>query len=78
MPALTLIGERQARAARRIEVALDSIQEAQQLVQMASQALAAIAGMGSERKRLACLSHQLTWAWVAVAATNNRARRQAR
>ena len=65
---MTLNGERQARAARRIEVALDSIQEAQQLVQMASQALAAIAGMGPERETLACLSHQLTWAWVAVAA----------
>jgi hypothetical protein len=75
---MTLNGERQVRAARRIEVALDSIQEAQQLVEKASQALSAIARMGPERKRLRRLSSQLIWTWVAVAATNNRVRRRAR
>jgi len=78
MAGMTLNGEQQARAARRIEVALDCIQEAQPLVEKASQALFAVAAMGSERRRLACLSNQLTRAWLAVAATNNRARRQAR
>ena len=78
MPGMTLNGERQVRAASRIEVALDSIQEAQQLVEEASQALSAIARMGSERERLGRLSNQLIWAWIAVAATNNRARHRAR
>lgn len=78
MRAGSLDGARQARAARSIKVALDSIQEAQQLVEKASQALSASTAMASERKRLGSLAFQLTWAWVAVAATNNRARRRAR
>lgn len=68
----------QADAESRVDVALGSIQEALQLIEDASQALSAIAGMGSERKRLGCLSNQLTWAWFRVAATNNRSRRRAR
>ena len=75
---MALNGERQARPACRVEVALASIQEAHQLLEEARQALSAIADMGSERTRLRRLCHQLTWAWVAVAATNNRARRRAR
>ena len=38
--------------------------------------LSALAGMGSERKRLGCLSSQPTWAWFAVTATANRRRRR--
>jgi hypothetical protein len=75
---MTLNRERQVRAASRIEVALDSIQEAQQLIEKASQALSAIAPLRPERKRLGRLSHQLICAWLSVAATNNRARPRAR
>jgi hypothetical protein len=78
MAGTTLNGERRASAARPAGVALDSIQEAQQLIEKASQALSAIAGMGPQRERLGCLSNQLTWAWFAVAAMNNRARRRPR
>ena len=74
MAAVTLDRERQAAAAGRVDVALCSIQEAQQLVERASQVLSALAGMGSERHTLGCLSSQLTWAWFAVAATANRRR----
>lgn len=75
MAAVTLDGERQPAPASRVDLALCSIQEAQQLVEQARQVLSAVAAMGSERKRLACLSSQLTWAWIAVAATANRRRR---
>jgi hypothetical protein len=78
MPGMTLNRERRARAASRVEVALDSIQEAQQLVEKASQALSASAPMRPERTRLGRLSHQLICAWLAVAATSNRAQRRTR
>jgi hypothetical protein len=78
MATVSLDGERKAVADRRVDVALSSIQEAQELIEQARQVLSTVAGMGPQRKRLGCLSSQLTWAWVAVVATNNRARRRAR
>jgi hypothetical protein len=74
MAAVSLDGERQAGAASRVDLALCSIQEAQELIEQARQVLSAVAAIGSERKRLARLSSQLTWAWIAVAATANRRR----
>ncbi|MGH7908474.1 MAG: hypothetical protein ACRENW_01340 [Thermodesulfobacteriota bacterium] len=71
-------GEKHAAAAIRIKVALDSIQEAQRLIEHAKKALSAVAGMSSERKRVGCLSQQLTWTWFAVSATANRLRRTTR
>lgn len=74
MAAVTLNRERQAATAGRVHVALGSIQEAQELIEQARHLLSAVAGMQSGRKRLRCLSSQLTWAWFAVAATANRRR----
>jgi hypothetical protein len=74
MAAVTLDRERQAAAASRVDVALRSIQEAQELIEQAKQELSVVAGMGPQRKKLRCLSTQLTRAWFAVAATANRRR----
>jgi hypothetical protein len=76
MAAVTLNLERQPAAASRVDVALRSIQEAQELIEQATHLLSAVAGMHSGCKRLGCLSSQLTWAWFAVAATANRRRRR--
>jgi len=64
--------ERHDAAAIRVKVALDSIQEAQRLIEQAMQALSAVAGMSSERKTLGCLSNRLTWTWFAVSAAAHR------
>lgn len=64
------------RARSRADVALRNMSEAQELIEQAAQVLSALAGMGSERKRLGCLSSQPTWAWFAVTATANRRRRR--
>ena len=74
MAAVTLERERQPEATSRVDVALHSIQEAQELIEQARHLLSAVAGMHSGRKRLGCLSSQLTWAWFEVAATANRRR----
>jgi len=74
MTAVSLDGERPAAAASRVDLALCSIQEAQELIEQARQLLSAVPAIGSQRKRLARLSSQLTWAWIAVAATANRRR----
>jgi hypothetical protein len=78
MAAVTPNREREAVAHSRVDVALHSIQEAQELLEQARHLLSAVAGMASARKRLGCLSSQLTWAWFAVAATANRRRRCSR
>ena len=78
MATVTPDAERKALADRRVDVALCNVQEAQALIEQARQVLSTVAGMAPERKRLGCLSSQLTWAWVAVLATNYRARRRAR
>jgi hypothetical protein len=75
MAAVTLDRQRQAAAASRVDVALCTIQEAQELIEQARQALSKVAGMGPERKSLACLAGQVTIAWFAVVATANRRRR---
>ena len=72
MAGVTLDRERQAAAASRVDLVLCSIQEAQELIEQARQALSTVAGMSPERKRLGCLSSQLTRAWLTVAATANR------
>jgi hypothetical protein len=69
---MTSNGERHAAAALRVKIALDFIQEAQQLTVQAMRALSAVAGMRAERKSVARLSNRLTWTWVAVAAAANR------
>jgi len=75
MAAVTLDREHQAAVASRVDLVLCSIQEAQELIEQARQALSAVAGMDPERMRLGCLSSQLTRAWFAVVATANRRRR---
>ena len=55
-----------------MRVALDSIQEAQQLLEHASQALARVEGMIPERRRIASLADHLTQTWFALAASTNR------
>jgi len=71
MPTVASDRERQTAVATRVDIVLCSIQEAQQLVEQARQALSSFAGMDPERESLACLSSHLTWAWLAVAATAN-------
>lgn len=72
--------ERQAAAAAatRVRIALDSIDEAQRLIDQATQALSAIDAMRPEHHKIACLSVWLTWTWFAVKAADNRLRRRDR
>jgi hypothetical protein len=56
MAAATLDRKRQAAVASRVDLVLCSIQEAQQLIEQARQALSSVAGMGPERRSLASLS----------------------
>jgi hypothetical protein len=69
---MTSDGERHDAAAIRVKVALDSIQEAQRLIEQALQALSAVVGMSSERKTVGHLSNRLTWTWFAVSAAAHR------
>lgn len=64
--------DRRTAAVTPMRVALDSIQEAQRLLEHASQALARVDGMTPERRRIASLADHLTQTWVAVAASANR------
>ncbi|MBI3456832.1 MAG: hypothetical protein HY002_13735 [Candidatus Rokubacteria bacterium] len=66
--------ERQAAAAIRVRIALDSIDEAQRLIEQAMQALSAVDAMKPERQKLACLSRRLIWTCFAVNAAANRLR----
>jgi hypothetical protein len=69
---MTSNSERHAMAADRLQLALDSIDEAQSLVERAARALAGTDSMSRERKRLACLSNRMLWAWIGVRAAANR------
>ncbi len=75
MAAATLDREGETATESRVDVVLCNIQEAQELIEQARHLLAAVPDMGSGRKRLACLSADLTCAWLAVAATVKRRRR---
>lgn len=66
---------RQAAAETRLRLALDSIQQAQQLIELATQALSGVEGMRSQWSRLGSLSDGLTQAWFAVRAGANRLQR---
>jgi len=68
--------DRQAPAEIRVQLALDSIQEAQRLVEHATQTLSRVDGMIPESKNLGSLSDRLTQAWYAVRAGVNRLRRK--
>jgi hypothetical protein len=78
MPGMTSDRERQAATAIRVRIALDSIDEAQHLIEQAMQALSAVDAMRPEHQKIACLSVRLTWTWFAVNAAANRLRRRAR
>jgi len=78
MPGMTSYRERQAAAAIRVRIALDSIDEAQRLIEQAMQALSPVDAMRPEHHKIACLSVRLTCTWFAVNAAANRLRRRAR
>ena len=62
----------------RVQLALDSIQEAQRLVERATQALSRVDGMILERRRVGSAYHQLWQTWYAVRAGANRLQRNRR
>ena len=68
--------DRQATAEIRVQVALDSIQEALRLIELATQALSRVDGMIPESRNLGSLSDRLTETWYAVSAGANRLRRK--
>lgn len=68
--------DRQATTEIRVQVALDSIQEALRLTEQATQALSRVDGMIPEWRRVGSLSDQLRLTWYAVSAGANRLRRK--
>ena len=70
--------DREAAAAIRVQVALDSIQEAHRLVEHATQALSRVDGMILEWRRVGSVYDQLWQTWYAVSAGANRLRRNGR
>ena len=60
--------DRQAIAEIRIRMALDSLQQALELVERAAQALTRVGGMLPERRSVGSLSGQLGLTWLAVCA----------
>lgn len=66
--------KRPARAAIRLKLALDSIDEAQRLIEHAMQALCPVGAMRPERQKLVRLSRRLLWTWLALKAAANRLR----
>lgn len=65
---MTCDRDRHAAAQIRVQVALDSIQEAQRLIQQAAQALSRVDGMIPQSRRVASVSGSLTQTWFAVSA----------
>ncbi len=57
---------RRALAKMRVEVALESIEEAQRLVDLATQAISAVNGLAPECDRLAALCDHVKRTWCAV------------
>lgn len=68
--------DRQTAAEIRVQLALDSIQEAQRLVQLATQALSRVDGMIPESRSVGSVSDRLWQTWFAVCASANRLRRK--
>lgn len=75
---LTSDSHRQAAAEVRVHEALDSIQEAQRLIEQAAHALSSLDGMIPEWRNVGSISDRLTQAWYAVSAGANRLRRNGR
>ena len=73
---MTCDRDRHAAAQIRVQLALDSIQEAQRLIQQATQTLSRVDGMIPESRNLRSLSDRLTQTWYAVSAGANRLRRK--
>lgn len=72
-----MTSDRQAAAETRVQVALDSIQEAHRLIEQATQALSRVDGMIPEWRSAGSVSGRLMQTWYAVAAGANRLRRKA-
>ena len=70
--------DRRAAAEIHVQVALDSIQEAQRLTAQASQALSRVEEMIPEWRSVGDVSDRLTQTWYAVSASANRLRRKGR
>jgi hypothetical protein len=70
--------ERKAAAEGRVEVALASIQEAQRLIERATQALSAVNGLAAEWRKLGTLHDQAKRAWYAVTGKADSLRLQGR
>ena len=70
--------DRQAAPETHVQVALDSIQEAQRLTEQAAQALSQVDGMIHDSRRVGSVSDTLTQTWYAVSAGANRLRRKGR
>lgn len=68
--------DRQTAAEIRVHLALDSIQEAQELIEQATQALSRVDGMVPQRSRVVAVSDLLTQTWYALSAAANRLRRK--
>jgi len=68
--------DRQTAAEIRVHLALDSIQEAQELIEQATQALSRVDGLIPQRRRVAAVSDLLIQTWCALSATANRLRRK--
>jgi hypothetical protein len=66
--------DRQTVAEIRVQLALDSIQEAQQLVQQPAQGLSRVDGMIPECRSVGSVSDRLWQTWFAVCASANRLR----
>ena len=70
--------DRQAAAEIRVHLALDSIQEAQRLIEQATKALSRVDGMILEWRRVGSVYDRLRQTWYAVSAGANRLRRNGR
>jgi hypothetical protein len=75
-PAAEPVSRRAAVADLRVEVALRAIEDAQQLADLASEALSAVAGMAPEHDRLGKLHGQVRRCWYAVRRRSERLQRQ--
>jgi len=75
---MTSDSDQHAAAQDRVQLALDSIQEAQRLVEQATQALSRVDGMIPESKKAGSASDRLRHTWYAVSAGANRLRRKGR
>jgi hypothetical protein len=66
--------DRRAVAEIRVQMALDSIQEARRLIEQAAQALAGVTGMIPACQRVGSIFDWLTQTWYSVSARANRLR----